>query len=200
MSPFTIESAAVLANLPVTVAPLTERAMSPSRSAWVPPSGPRYWLPAQDDAIGDYHTFAGEGLVTFTLVSVVLHVACSRQKENHFYGLAIGLVVLSGAWTVGPVSGGAFNPAVTFGMQLVKCMAAGHCKELEFLWMYWLAQFCGASVAAVHFLYLHGSIRDPDRMLPGFEDTEGLLTLDESRLREYSVGPPQSPRAKLQSI
>ena len=55
-------------------------------------------------------------------------VACSRQKDNHFYGFAIGMTVLSGAMTVGSVSGGAFNPAVSTGLQLVKCVVASRCQ------------------------------------------------------------------------
>lgn len=54
-----------------------------------------------------------EVLFTFALVSVVLHTAATAKTDgNSYYGLAIGLVVLAGAAAVGPLSGGAFNPAV----------------------------------------------------------------------------------------
>jgi aquaporin Z len=57
-----------------------------------------------------------ELLLTFALAYVVLNVATSKQTSgNSFYGLAIGGTVLAGALSVGGISGGAFNPAVTIG-------------------------------------------------------------------------------------
>ena len=58
-----------------------------------------------------------EFLFTFALVWVVLNVATSKDTAgNSFYGLAIGFTVLVGAYSVGSVSGGAFNPAVATGL------------------------------------------------------------------------------------
>jgi aquaporin Z len=55
-------------------------------------------------------------LFPFALVWVVLHVATARGTEgNSFYGLAIGFTVLAGAFAVGGISGGAFNPAIALG-------------------------------------------------------------------------------------
>jgi aquaporin Z len=57
--------------------------------------------------------FIAELLVTFALCYVVLNVATSKDHpDNSFYGLAIGFTVAAGAVAVGPISGGAFNPAV----------------------------------------------------------------------------------------
>jgi aquaporin Z len=57
-----------------------------------------------------------ELLYTFALVTVVLNTATAKGTAgNSFYGLAIGFTVMVGAYAVGPVSGGAFNPAVTLG-------------------------------------------------------------------------------------
>jgi aquaporin Z len=57
-----------------------------------------------------------ELLFTFALCYVVLNVATSKDHpDNSFYGLAIGLVVIAGAVSVGAISGGAFNPAVVLG-------------------------------------------------------------------------------------
>ncbi len=57
-----------------------------------------------------------EVLFTFVLCFVVLNVATSKDHpDNSFYGLAIGLVVIAGAVTVGGISGGVFNPAVALG-------------------------------------------------------------------------------------
>ena len=57
-----------------------------------------------------------EFLFTFALCYVVLNVATSKdQPGNSFFGLAIGFTVVAGAFAVGGISGGAFNPAVTLG-------------------------------------------------------------------------------------
>ena len=54
-----------------------------------------------------------EFLFTFALCFVVLNVATSKNTSgNSYFGLAIGFTVLVGAYAVGSISGGAFNPAV----------------------------------------------------------------------------------------
>jgi aquaporin Z len=51
------------------------------------------------------------------LCFVVLNVAvASKVKPNEWYGLAIGFVIIAGAYGAGPVSGGCFNPAVAIGI------------------------------------------------------------------------------------
>ena len=58
-----------------------------------------------------------EFLFTFALCYVVLNVATAKATEgNSYFGLAIGFTVLVGAFAVGDVSGGAFNPAVAVGI------------------------------------------------------------------------------------
>ncbi len=53
---------------------------------------------------------------TFALVWVVLNVATTKANANNsFYGAAIGLTVTAMAVSLGPISGGAFNPAVAVG-------------------------------------------------------------------------------------
>src|SRR3954454_1032704 len=61
-----------------------------------------------------------EFLFTFALVYVVLNVATAKDTSgNSFYGLAIGFTVLVGAFSVGNISGGAFNPAVAAGISVM---------------------------------------------------------------------------------
>jgi len=61
-----------------------------------------------------------EFLFTFALVYVVLNVATAKATAgNSFYGLAIGFTVLIGAFSVGNISGGAFNPAVAVGISVL---------------------------------------------------------------------------------
>jgi aquaporin Z len=64
--------------------------------------------------------FLAEFLFTFALVYVVLNVATAKGTSgNSFYGLAIGFTVLAGAFSVGNISGGVFNPAVAAGISVM---------------------------------------------------------------------------------
>ena len=68
-------------------------------------------------SVGDRYTAAQalvcEIILTMALTNTVLNVATSTKTAgNGFYGLAIGFTVLSGAISVGGISGGCFNPAV----------------------------------------------------------------------------------------
>jgi aquaporin Z len=90
--------------------------------------------------------FLAEFLFTFALVYVVLNSATAKATEgNSFYGLAIGFTVLVGAWAVGPVSGGAFNPAVGLGAMLMGL------ADTTRLGIYLVSDFAGGAVAALLF-------------------------------------------------
>ena len=68
-----------------------------------------------------------EFLFTFALAYVVLNVATAKANAgNSFYGLAIGFTVMVGAFAVGPISGGAFNPAVATGCFSLGLIPVGH--------------------------------------------------------------------------
>lgn len=72
-----------------------------------------FFLPAPGGGVSWMSAFVVEALFTFALVSVVHHVAATEKtKGNDYYGLAIGMTLLAAAIAGGPVSGGAFNPAV----------------------------------------------------------------------------------------
>lgn len=89
-----------------------------------------------------------EFLFTFALAWVVLNVATARGTEgNSFYGLAIGFTVMVGAYAVGAISGGAFNPAVALGAMVMGLFAWGD------IWIYAIATLLGGAVAARVFLY-----------------------------------------------
>ena len=65
------------------------------------------------------------------------------------YGLAIGFTVLTGAFSVGSISGGAFNPAVAVGISIMGIAAWSN------IWIYLLACFAGGLVAGLTFKYLN---------------------------------------------
>lgn len=87
-----------------------------------------------------------EFLFTFALCYMVLNVATAKGTAgNSFYGLAIGFTVLVGAYAVGGISGGAFNPAVAVGISLLGLSAWAN------IWIFLVANFAGAVVAALIF-------------------------------------------------
>ena len=91
-----------------------------------------------------------EFLFTFALVYVVLNVATARETDgNSYFGLAIGFTVMAGAFAVGGVSGGAFNPAVAVGASLMNIFAWGN------FWIYLVAELAAGVAAAVAFTFLH---------------------------------------------
>lgn len=64
-----------------------------------------------------------EILFTALLVLVICNVAaCARTKGNQFYGFAIGGTILAAAFAGGPISGGAFNPAVGLAFNVVQLL------------------------------------------------------------------------------
>lgn len=87
-----------------------------------------------------------EFLYTFALVYVVLNTATAKGTSgNSFYGLAIGFTVMIGAFAVGSVSGGAFNPAVAVGITIMGLIEPTH------VWMHLVADFAGGAAAAIVF-------------------------------------------------
>src|SRR5437016_9671784 len=87
-----------------------------------------------------------EFLFTFALVYVVLNAATAEGTSgNSFYGLAIGMTVMTGAFAVGDISGGAFNPAVAVGISLLGISSWAN------IWIYLVANFAAAVVAGVVF-------------------------------------------------
>ncbi len=91
-----------------------------------------------------------EFLYTFALVYVVLNVATAKANDgNSFYGLAIGFTVLTGAFAVGDISGGAFNPAVAVGISIMKLTSWSN------LWIYLVAELAAGAAAAFLFKSLN---------------------------------------------
>src|SRR5438477_10059159 len=66
---------------------------------------------------------------------------------------AHGLVIAVMASAVGHISGGHFNPAVTFGFLVTRRMAA------RLAVIYWIAQFAGATAAALLLWWIYPADR-----------------------------------------
>ena len=126
-----------------------------------------------------------EFLFTFALAYVVLNVATAGGTEgNSFYGLAIGFTVAAGAFAVGSVSGGAFNPAVAIGGMVMGLFSWAH------IWIYLLANLAGGAAAAFAF-----RLTEPAEKLTG--DLRPAEPFDVAPpLREQRRGGSFAPRTQ----
>merc|ERR1719463_748769 len=104
------------------------------------------------------HTLVQPGLAellyTFMLCFVVLNVACSKfhADNNQFYGLAIGFVIVAGAYSGGSVSMGCFNPAVAFGIDVSSAQFG-----VFYCFVYTVFELIGAAMAAGAFMVCRGA-------------------------------------------
>lgn len=143
-----------------------------SSSSWWPQSASDVGIgyPAIGSGVSTYSAICAEAIVTFALCHTVLHVATnSVQDGNSYYGLAIGFIVLSGAVSVGGVSGGAFNPAVAMlsFARLVDAasLSAGPRAELSrfaeamasSVWVHFAGPLAGGLLAGLLFRLTHPS-------------------------------------------
>jgi aquaporin Z len=122
-----------------------------------------------------------EFLFTFALVYVVLNVATAKGTAgNSFYGLAIGFTVLAGAFSVGNISGGAFNPAVAVGISVMGLSSWPN------IWIYLLADLAGAAVAAGAFKALNPTEREDARPPESSDQSQKLTEAARPGAREDS--------------
>ena len=100
--------------------------------------------PAVDPTLGSTMAIAIEGVLTFFLVLVVFATALDPRAPKGFAGLAIGLALAAGVLMGYGLTGGAMNPARSFG----PAFASGYWQDH---WVYWTGPLIGGAVAA--FLY-----------------------------------------------
>jgi aquaporin Z len=94
-----------------------------------------------------YQALAVEILFTAALVLVILNVAFTRALQgNSFYGIAIGFTIAAAIFVGGPISGGAYNPAVGTGATLGSAMFSG--GGWSDAWLYIVGPFVGAAIGA----------------------------------------------------
>jgi aquaporin Z len=108
---------------------------------------------AQPDIV---QAFLAELVFTFALAYVVLNVATAEETSgNSYFGLAIGFTVLVGAYAVGAISGGAFNPAVAVGVSLMGLSSWVN------IWIFLVSELLGGALAAYAFKVIHPAIERP---------------------------------------
>ncbi|HUG02131.1 MAG TPA: aquaporin [Longimicrobiales bacterium] len=97
-----------------------------------------------------------EFLFAFALSLVVLNTATADETAgNSYFGLAIGFTLLVGVIAAGPVSGGAFNPAVGLGPIGWQALTDG--GGFSNAWLYLAGPLSGGAVAAAVFKVQHPS-------------------------------------------
>jgi len=118
-------------------------------------------------APGEGHTLSSAGpwmieiLFTFALALVVLSTATSSSTSgNSYYGLAIGFTVVVAAFAGGAISGGAFNPAVGIGPNLIKGTMGADLAALSNMVLHVVGPLIGGVLAAVVFKIQEASVDD----------------------------------------
>jgi len=113
-----------------------------------------------------------EMLYTFVLCFVVLNTAASKKLggKNQFYGLAIGFVIVAGAYGSGAVSGGCFNPAVAIAIDITSiAQGFGWCA------VYTLFELIGAALAVGVFKAMRPEERDDSEPPESYELPSKLI-------------------------
>ncbi|MDE2692037.1 MAG: aquaporin family protein [Acidobacteriota bacterium] len=100
------------------------------------------------------HGVVAEALLAFALVTVVLNMMSSRSAGNPVGGLAIGFTLSAALYTGAGVSGGAFNPAVGLGPQVMEAITGGG-FDANTLALYGVGPLVGGAVAALVYKFLN---------------------------------------------
>ena len=112
------------------------------------------FFPNPNASVGIWGALVIEMLFTLVLCMTVLTFATTRRfAGNPLYGLAIGFSLLVGAFAGGPLSGGAFNPAVGLGPIIFDIILGG--ASANFIALYLFGPFLGGALAAVLFKVLN---------------------------------------------
>ena len=97
-----------------------------------------------------WHGMLVEALFTFALATVVLNV----RSDNSAHGLAIGFALAAMVYSGAGVSGGAFNPAVGIGPQIMEAISGGD-FDASTLALYGVGPLVGGALAAVVYKFLN---------------------------------------------
>ena len=103
---------------------------------------------APGEGVSLVKAITGEAIMTFALAFVILNVATSKATAgNSYYGLAIGGTVAAGAFLMGGISGGAFNPAVGIAPAIFSVVIGR--DAVPQAWIYLVGPVLGAAAAAL---------------------------------------------------
>ncbi len=120
--------------LPYVVAQCVGAALASILCGWL--LGPVGGFGATIPALGLPQSFVVEMGYTGILGFVIMAVATDSRTPAALAPFAIGATVFAGALVTGPLTGGSFNPARSFGPALASGNWTAH-------WMYWIAPTIG---------------------------------------------------------
>ena len=110
-------------------------------------------------------SFVVEFGYTALLGFVIMGVATDERSPTAVAPFAIGITVFAGALVTGPLTGGSFNPARTFGPAVVGGIWTAH-------WLYWVAPVFGMIAGMWTYDVLRPSaIGEAERIAVGTEGT-----------------------------
>jgi len=119
-----------------------------------------------------WQAMACEVVYTFVLCFVVLNTAASKRigGKNQFYGLAIGFVIVAGAYGPGAISGGCFNPAVAVAIETEN-------KFFRLGWspVYAASEYLGAVLAVVAFKLVRPEEENAEALPPQVPSLQSKL-------------------------
>jgi aquaporin Z len=98
--------------------------------------------------MANWQKYAAEVYGTFVLVLFGTGAVLASRGDYVAISFAFGLALMVGLFTVGRVSGGHFNPAVSLGAFLDKRIS------LNDMLFYWVSQVAGALIASFALVYL----------------------------------------------
>ena len=125
-----------------------------------------------------YYAMGVEALLTFFLVSTVLHTAVAG-KAGPFAGWAIGTALVIAILAGGPLTGASLNPARTFGPAAV----AGTARDGMMYLVYFLGPLLGSAIAVGAYRLLEPTESGPDEEpIPDIDDE--LIDEDDEDLEE----------------
>lgn len=121
--------------------------------------------------MGNWQKYAAEAYGTFVLVLFGTGAILASGGDYTVVSLAFGLALVAGLYTVGRVSGGHFNPAVSLSMYLDKRIGA---TDMVF---YWVSQAAGAVVASLALVFLasKAAVASTASTLPELDAFKGLV-------------------------
>jgi aquaporin Z len=121
--------------------------------------------------MASWQKYAAEAYGTFVLVLFGTGAILASGGDYVAISFAFGLALVVGLFTVGIVSGGHFNPAVSLGAFLDKRIS------LKDMVTYWVAQIVGALLASYALVYLgsKAAVATTVNSIGGLEDIKGLF-------------------------
>ncbi len=110
--------------------------------------------PALGVNISLWQGLAGEALGAFILVLAVAATYADERAVAGWAGLTIGMALAAGILVIGFATGGAFNPARSFGPDLVSLFSGGSVNWTAYLVCYLVGPLIGGVAAAFAYRYV----------------------------------------------